>query len=147
MKKKILLFLVLAAVVIIGVSALSLNPGGAGDEFGGNIGYTEDYKYALSVNAHFDVTHGISKKYRVKTDDTGVFPLAYNADIEDGDVTIYIKAGKKTIRKITVDKTDYVVEKLSPNQVYTIELNVKKGRGNINIGWMEMSQDVKKIEE
>lgn len=146
-KKAALFFgiVVVLSVVVWCIINFFFNGGALGvrDSYGTDIVYRDEGRtFPLGTIVTYDLSHTKRDSYSIKTDATGSFPIAYEANIDQGNASILIKDGNLIVREYDVKEKEHFDVELSPDHSYTIEIYIEKGKGRINLMWMEMAEDV-----
>ena len=143
MKKssKAIIVIISCIVLIVAIGVISVitdGTSGSRDEYGTNVTYRDEArKIPIATDINFNITHTKSDQYDVRTDSTGNFQLSYEAMVESGEVFVRIKDGDEVIKEYNVRNKNNVTETLLPDYNYIIEVYIKKGKGSLNLTWME----------
>lgn len=146
-KKSALVLGIVAVLSVVGwcIINLSVDGGASGvrDSYGTDIVYRDEGRtFPLGTTVTYDLSHAKRDPYPIKTDATGSFPIAYEANIEQGNASILIKDGNSIVREYDIKEKEHFDVELSPDHSYTVEIYIEKGKGKINLMWMELAEDV-----
>lgn len=144
MKKKPVIAIVVIVLLAGGIFILfNLTGGrlsGSRDTFSSNITYRDEARQIpISVDFSYETAHAKTESYLIKTDSSGMVPIAYDAEIQNGKVFLQIMQEGKTVEAYPLENgSQKFTVNLQPEAEYSLCIAIENGKGNIHLRWMEL---------
>jgi hypothetical protein len=150
MKKKIaFISVIVVLIILVFIFSMVISGGSSEGLFGGpsssvdsistDVTYQDEGRNTpIGANINYEVFRKKVESYKFNSKDNKVLKISLESDITSGQVYIQVKQNSHVVTQHQVqNKSELFSVDIEPNTDYVIDVVMEKGKGSINLKWME----------